>query len=134
MSDAEVEPRARQPDDTSAAWDDLEPQSTRWVVFAVTSFALLMASIDQTIVASARLLFKPRPWQLLLHCIFAVYLGQIMIHNVIDNDHWRHLFMIYGLLWGLVAAEKAYAPRTHAPASGAGQPRRADADAPLGAI
>ena len=76
-----------------------------------------------TIVASARLLFRPRPWQPLLHCIFAVYLGQVMIHNVIDNDHWRHLFMIYGLLWGLVAAEKAYA------AASARYPRLVPADA-----
>jgi hypothetical protein len=29
-----------------------------------------------------------------------------MLHNVIDNDHWRHLFLIYGVLWGAVAAEK----------------------------
>lgn len=61
-----------------------------------------------TIVASARILFKPRPWQAALHCIFAVYLGQVMIHNVIDNDHWRHLFLLYGLLWGLIAADKIY--------------------------
>jgi hypothetical protein len=87
-----------------------------------------------TIVASARLLFKPRPWQPLLHCIFAVYLGQVMIHNVIDNDHWRHLFMIYGLLWGLVAAEKAYPPRMEASAISAGRRLRATANVPLGAI
>ncbi len=61
-----------------------------------------------TTVAAGRLLLKPRPWRGYLHCIFAVYLGQVMIHNVIDNDHWRHLFMLYGLLWGIIAAEKLY--------------------------
>jgi len=61
-----------------------------------------------TLFAAGRLLLKPRPWTGYLHCIFAVYLGQVMIHNVIDNDHWRHLFLIYGLLWGIVAADKLY--------------------------
>jgi hypothetical protein len=27
---------------------------------------------------------------------------------VIDNDHWRHLFLLYGLLWGIVAADKLW--------------------------
>jgi len=61
-----------------------------------------------TIVAAGRLLLKPRPWTGYLHCIFVVYLGQVMIHNVIDNDHWRHLFLLYGLLWGIIAADKLW--------------------------
>src|SRR4029078_12308830 len=80
-----------------------------------------------TLVASASLCFKPRPWQPLLHCIFAVYVGQVMIHNVIDNDHWRHLFMIYGMLWSLVAAERAYPHHAQARAR---PPPRATAIAP----
>ena len=59
-----------------------------------------------TIVATFPLLFKPRPWRPVLLCTFVVFIGQVAIHNVIDNDHWRHLFMIYGILWGIVAAEK----------------------------
>jgi len=61
-----------------------------------------------TLIAAGRLIFRPRPWQPYLHAVYAVFIGQIMIHNVIDNDHWRHLFLIYGLLWGMVAAEKVY--------------------------
>jgi hypothetical protein len=34
--------------------------------------------------------------------------GQILIHNVIDNDHWRHLFLLYGILWGIIAADRRY--------------------------
>ncbi len=59
-----------------------------------------------TLKASAPLLFKPRPWTPFIQCTFAVYIGQLFIHNVIDNDHWRHLFLIYGVLWGAIAAEK----------------------------
>ncbi len=62
-----------------------------------------------TLVASAPLLFKRRAWTPIVQCAFATFLGQVMIHNVIDNDHWRHLFLLYGILWGVVAAEKMYA-------------------------
>jgi hypothetical protein len=62
-----------------------------------------------TLAASLRLLVKPRPWQPFLQAAFAVYAGHLLIHNVIDNDHWRHLFLLYGILWGIIAAEKGYA-------------------------
>jgi len=59
-----------------------------------------------TLAAATPLIFKPRPWQGLVQCVYATFIGHLMIHNVIDNDHWRHLFLIYGLLWGAIAAEK----------------------------
>ena len=65
-----------------------------------------IALVAWTLAAAAPLLFKPRPWQAMVQCTYAVYLGHIMIHNVIDNDHWRHLFLMYGILWGAIAAEK----------------------------
>lgn len=67
-----------------------------------------IALVLWTIAASLPLLFKRRPWQPLLQAVFAVYIGQVLIHNVIDNDHWRHLFLLYGMLWGIIAADKAY--------------------------
>lgn len=65
-----------------------------------------IALVVWTLVISVPLLFKPRPWQPVLACTFAVYLGHLLIHNVIDNDHWRHLFLLYGILWGGYAAER----------------------------
>ena len=59
-----------------------------------------------TLAAAFPLLFKPRPWQPIVQATYAVYLGHVMIHNVIDNDHWRHLYLIYAILWGAIAAEK----------------------------
>jgi hypothetical protein len=60
-----------------------------------------------TLAASAPLLFKPRPWTPIVQCTFAVYLGHIVLmHNVIDNDHWRHVFLLYGILWGAIGAER----------------------------
>ena len=62
-----------------------------------------------TLAAAAPLLFKPRPWQPIVQCTYAVFLGHLFIHNVIDSDHWRHLFLMYGILWGAIAAEKMMA-------------------------
>jgi hypothetical protein len=59
-----------------------------------------------TLAAAFPLLFKPRPWQPLVQCTYAVFVGHLLIHNVIDNDHWRHLFLIYGIL-GAIAREDA---------------------------
>jgi len=59
-----------------------------------------------TLAAAFPLLFRPRPWQPFIQCVYVVFVGHLFIHNVIDNDHWRHLFMIYGVLWGTMAAEK----------------------------
>ena len=59
-----------------------------------------------TLAAGAPLLFRRRPWQGIAQCAYVVLLGHVLIHNVIDNDHWRHLFLIYGMLWGMIAAEK----------------------------
>lgn len=67
------------------------------------SYLLLIAA---TLIATTPLLRKRRPWQPVLIATYAVYLGHLMIHMVIDQDHWRHLFLIYGMLWGIVAAEK----------------------------
>ena len=66
-----------------------------------------------TLVVSFPLLFKRRPWTPIVQCAFAVYVGHVMIHNVIDNDHWRHLFLLYGMLWGAVAADRAYLRQRH---------------------
>lgn len=59
-----------------------------------------------TVIISLPLIFKRRPWQPLIVAAFTTFLGHLVIHNVIDNDHWRHLFLIYGILWGAYAVER----------------------------
>lgn len=66
-----------------------------------------------TLAASFPLLFKRRPWTPIVQCAFAVFVGHVMIHNVIDNDHWRHLFLLYGMLWGAVAADRMHVRHLH---------------------
>jgi len=71
-----------------------------------------IALVAWTLAIATPLLFRARPWTPFLQCVFAAYIGLLLIHNVIDNDHWRHLFLVYGLLWGAYAADKAEARRS----------------------
>jgi hypothetical protein len=59
-----------------------------------------------TLCALVPLLFKARPWTAFTQCVFAVFAAHLMLSVVIDTDHWRHMYMLYGLAWGLIAAEK----------------------------
>jgi hypothetical protein len=72
-----------------------------------------IALVVWTLIIATPLVFKARPWTPFLQSVYAVYLGHLMIHNVIDNDHWRHLFLIYGILWGAYALERKRKPVLH---------------------
>jgi hypothetical protein len=65
-------------------------------------------------------------WQPYLITAFAAFVGEVLEGFVIDTDHWRHFFLLLGLVWGLAAAtvrclrESAVPPETatFAPAAG----------------
>ncbi len=44
------------------------------------------------------------PWQPYLICAFAAFVGEVLEGFVIDTDHWRHFFLLLGMVWGLGAA------------------------------
>ncbi|MCW5715382.1 MAG: hypothetical protein KIT43_12785 [Bauldia sp.] len=67
-----------------------------------------IALVVWTLVIGFPLMFRPRPWRVVVIAAFSAYLGQVLIHNVIDNDHWRHLFLLYGVIWGAYAAERLH--------------------------
>ncbi len=53
-----------------------------------------------TLAIGFKLMFRNRPWQPFLLCAYATYLGHVLIGNVIDTDHWRHFYLLFGLIWG----------------------------------
>lgn len=57
------------------------------------------------------LAFQPRPWQWAVQCVFVVLLGHMLMSAVIDTDRWRHLYLLYGLAWGLIACEYGWRAR-----------------------
>ena len=55
-----------------------------------------------------RYLLRDRPWQPYLMVGWITLLGHQLIGNVIDTDHWRHHFVLYGIVWGCLALEPAH--------------------------
>lgn len=61
--------------------------------------------------AGWRALKVPTPWQ---HHAIAIYcpLVAVLLQGVqIDTDHWRHLYLLLGSMWGLLGATLAYEAR-----------------------
>lgn len=58
------------------------------------------------------LIFKPRPWTPIAIATFVTLFGHDLIGLVIDMDHWRHVFLLYGLAWGLIALEAQHGANT----------------------
>lgn len=61
-----------------------------------------------TLAIGFKLLFRNRPWQPFLLVAYATYLGHVLIGNVIDTDHWRHFYLLFGIIWGCAGLEYKY--------------------------
>lgn len=68
--------------------------------------------VGMTLVSLFPLMFQSRPWQGVAQCVFAVLVGHMILSVIIDTDRWRHVYLLYGLAWGLIAAEQAWRRRT----------------------
>ena len=68
-------------------------------------FASWLTMIVWTIAGGFRILFRDRPWQPYLLCAYVVFLGHVGLGSVIDTDHWRHLYLLIGLIWGCMGLE-----------------------------
>ena len=68
-------------------------------------FACYVTLVLWTLGAGLRIAFRDRPWQPILVCALVVFFGHMLIGNVIDTDRWRHLYLIFGVIWGCIALE-----------------------------
>ncbi|WP_289036015.1 O-antigen ligase family protein [uncultured Roseibium sp.] len=67
--------------------------------------------VGWTLARLTPLLFKVRDWTPFVHCLFAILVAHVILSIIIDTDHWRHMYMLYGLAWGLIAADRLERPR-----------------------
>jgi len=44
------------------------------------------------------------PWQYYLIAAYAAFVGEVCEGFIVDTDHWRHFFLLLGMIWGLTAA------------------------------
>ena len=74
-------------------------------------FAAYLTLIIWTVAAGFRILLRDRPWQPYLLSAYVVFLGHIALGTVIDTDHWRHFYLLLGLIWGAIALESRHQRR-----------------------
>lgn len=70
-----------------------------------------IAFVASTWLIGARCVFITTPWQNFQIAAFATYVGVSLEGIVIDTDHWRHYFLLAGIVWGLSAASLDYRAR-----------------------
>jgi hypothetical protein len=66
------------------------------------------ALVFTTVILGFRHIFIRVPWQRAYLAIFATFLGTVGESFVIDTDHWRHFWMMLGVMWGMFAAAHQY--------------------------
>jgi hypothetical protein len=57
-----------------------------------------------TLVIGIRSAIVATPWQPYLIAAYAAFVGEAVEGFIVDTDHWRHFFLLLGLIWGLTAA------------------------------
>jgi hypothetical protein len=62
------------------------------------------ALVITTVIFGFRYLFVPVKWQRGYIAVFAAFLGTVVESFIIDTDHWRHFFLLFGAMWGMFAA------------------------------
>lgn len=75
-------------------------------------FACYLILVWSTLYIGFRALLRERPWQPYLMVAWIVLAGHALIGNVIDLDHWRHVYILYGIIWGCFALENNWQKRT----------------------
>jgi len=89
-----------------------EDEHNIWLKMLTTygwlGFVCYITLIVWTVITGFRLLLRNRPWQPYLMIAWIVLLGHIGIGNVIDTDHWRHFYLVLGIIWGCRALEMNY--------------------------
>jgi O-antigen ligase len=81
-----------------------------WIGFV--SYAALTV---WTLAAAFPLLLRERSWQPYLLTGYIVFVGHIIIGTVIDTDHWRHFYLLLGIVWGCIALERRHQSARRAP-------------------
>jgi O-antigen ligase len=87
------------PEDEHNAWLK-SLTSYGWLGF-VTYVTLILWTLS----LGFRFLLRDRPWQPYLMIAWVTLIGHVGVGNVIDTEHWRHFYMLLGIIWGCAALE-----------------------------
>ncbi|MDB5554498.1 MAG: hypothetical protein JWL86_4482 [Rhizobium sp.] len=102
----------------------LQPHNVYLQVFMVSgwvgalSYIMLVLS---TLWVGLRSIFVRTPWQPYMIVAYATFVGEVAEGFIIDTDHWRHFYLLLGMIWGMAAATRKFGRETAA----VGAPRSA---------
>ncbi len=71
------------------------------------SGAAYVALVVVTLLIGLRFVFVATPWRPTYVALYASFVALTGESYIIDVQHWRHYFLIMGVMWGLVAAAAA---------------------------
>ncbi len=95
---------------------DLEPHNSYIGAFANTGWLggfLFVLIVGVTVFIGFRLMFRRSPFQRQTQVFFPVLLAFFFQAFQIDIDHWRHVLMLLGVVWGLEAARQKWEARQY---------------------
>ena len=75
-----------------------------FLVYGWIGGAAYLALVMVTLAIGFRAALVPAPWQAYLIAGYAAFVGEAVEGFIVDTDHWRHFFLVLGLVWGLTAA------------------------------
>jgi O-Antigen ligase len=85
-----------------------------------------------TLLLGLRYVFVDTPWRKTYLAAYCAFVGAAAEGVLIDSDHWRHYFLLLGVIWGLMAASRPHARRRPPTRAAAVDARTPPALAPLG--
>jgi hypothetical protein len=74
------------------------------LVYGWLGGAAYLALVAITLVLGLLTVSVPTPWQYYLITAYAVFAGEAFEGLIVDTDHWRHFFLVLGMVWGLAVA------------------------------
>ena len=86
-----------------------------FLVYGWTGGMAYVLLLLTTVMVGLRNALLHTPWQPYLITALAAFIGEIAEGFVIDTDHWRHFYLLLGMIWGLAAATTRYRRRRFVP-------------------
>jgi hypothetical protein len=75
-----------------------------FLVYGWLGGAAYLTLVLVTLVIGIRAAIIATPWQAYLIAAYAAFVGEVFEGFIVDTDHWRHFFLLLGLVWGLTVA------------------------------
>ena len=82
-----------------------------FLVYGWLGGASYLAMVFVTLFVGLRPALIRTPWQKFLIAAYGGFAGEVVEGAIVDTDHWRHFFLLLGLVWGLTAATINYQRR-----------------------